>query len=412
MTKLNWAACSSLALWFLIFLSGKHPDFTWGDGLGYVNAVESGYDLATNANSHFTYLNFSRILFQVFGLKDAMSLMGNISIVSSVLFLFILFQVSKYWKSEFSGFISIQIMACCFTFWRHACTIEVYNFALIFWALMLFGVLKYLKKSSSHGLWIIAVSFSIGILTHIQFVLSVPALIWLFYFKRPASWIPFMLLLFPIFSIFYSVWILELNDFQSVFFDSVGGKMLSPGFWNVIKGPFFITALTFFLNPALFLLGIFKLEIIKSWKSNILNDQFLQFILILAAGVFTFASLYPEAGIHVFLLPFFMILALLAGSVFSNVPGFILLAISYPIVQIGLFYTFKFGYDEMKKSNPDPVLKWKGGSGYIFLPWAKGNASSILKLAESYPIDSIPDVLQWNFKQAKSRILKPNPIQK
>jgi len=332
--------------------------------------------------------------------------LGFVSIFSSVATLCLVFQIGMEWGNKKSAFWAVQILACCFTFWRNACIIEVYNFALIFWAIFILGLLRYCKSEKDAPLWAMSLAYSIGLLVHIQFVLTIPFWIFLFIKRRPKTFWPFITFLIPILVVLYTVYVLKLNDLRSVFFDAAQEKMLDPGWINIAKGPFFIAAFSIILNPSLaiafFIILIFDPKIFRLLRT----DLFFQNMLWIAIAIFGFASLYPERGIHVFLLPGFLILSIIAGNVLSNLQWSYLFATIYPVVQIGIFLLFVQMYDSITKDKPDPGLALKGGSGYLFLPWAKGNASSILEVAQKYPMDSIPEELKWNFVQAKGYLKK------
>lgn len=396
----------STLIWSVIFLVGMHPDATWGDGLGYAMVIEKGYDLGTNANSHFLYLVFGRFLYQIPVWQNGIQTMAFLSLASSALVLYLVFKIGEAWKSPVCGFWAVQILGASFTFWRHACIIEVYNFALVFWAILVLGFLRYTGKRQAEGLWLICFALSFGLLAHIQFILAFPALIFIFWKKKPSVFTPFGLILIPVFVILFSVFVLETNSFSSVFFDGVRNKILSPGWLNVLKGPFFILAISLAINPALLPFFLFfGVRRMKNYK-HINPDLFGMALILLCLSIVGFSSLYPEMGIHVFLLPSFLILALVSGFLFSNVNQNWKIPMLYPVVQVGFFFVFQTAYGIYLQEKPNAEMKWKGGPGYYTLPWAKGNARSILEVAESNPTDSIPETLHWNLKIAKTRLGK------
>jgi len=402
----------SLLAWAIVYSIGKDTGITWGDGLGYAMGIEAGYDLATNANSHFLYLFLGRTIFYLTGVQDVADVLGWLSVASSLFTLLLVFQIGLEWKNEKTALYALNILGSCFTFWRHACIIEVYNFALVFWAFFILGWLRYCRSKSNSGMWMMCISFALGILAHIQFVLLLPFWILVFARKRPNNFWPMISFLAPIVVVSFSVYVLKLNSLQSVFFDSIGDKLFAPGWMNILKGPFFIFGLSIVLNPVLFAVGLFFL-LFKIKSIAILKfDLFVQGILLMLVCIFGFASLYPEAGIHVFLLPGFMIIALITGFYFTELKFAFAIVILYPFLQVFAFFLSNQIYDFVKNEKENSLLKWKGGSGYLFLPWARGNARSILEVAENYPIDSIPKELHWNFIQAKQYLKNEDQHQK
>jgi hypothetical protein len=244
------------------------------------------------------------------------------------------------------------------------------------------------------------ISTALGLLAHIQVVLLFPAWLLILYFKKPRSFLPFIVFLIPALVVFYSVFVLNLNDFSSVFFDNVQEKMTSPGWINILKGPFFIAGISIAIMPFYFLIQTYSSIRNSAFWKEIVSDKWVLILFSILIPVFGFASLFPERGIHVFLLPGFLVLAILGGYQFSKLPFSNILSLSFPIIQVGFFFLFQVGYDLLQKSR-NPVLELKGGSSYLFQPWAKGNASSVIDIAKNLPLDSLPEDLHWNVGQAK-----------
>jgi hypothetical protein len=390
----------SILLWAVIFALSAHPSVTWGDGLGYVMAAESGFDWGTNANSHFLYLNFAHLLSILFPGIWLGNLMTGLSLVSSLLVLALTYEIGKKWKNDATGLWALHILGSCFTFWRHACTIEVYAFELVFWALCFWFLLQFFQNKKWHWFAFFTLYHAIGLLVHIHLILIFPVYLLLFLKKIRFPVLGLASYLLPVLVVFVSVNYMKTNTLNQVFFDAIQDKMLDISVLGVLKGSLFILVLLGILSPGIWilLLGVFlskKLNL-RLW----IGDLFLQTMLLVLIVVLGFASLYPDPGIHVFLLPGFLVLAFavgnLAASFFSNK----WYSMVYPVFQVLLFYGFFRMYEWMHPV-PNTALELKGGPGYLFLPWARGNISSVLEVAEKLAPTEFPPSLKWNLDMAR-----------
>lgn len=389
-----------LLIWAVIYALGMHPDATWGDGIGYALAVQKGYDLATNANSHFLYLVSARALLDLLPGADALDVLRGVSWLSSLFCLWLVYLSGKLLLNHRSGILSMTILAACFSFWRHACIIEVYTFALCFWGAWWYGLLLFLHNRSASALWIMALSFSLGLLAHIQLVLLLPA--WGFFIARYRlpSIKPFFSILLPLAVFYVSVVLLKTNSWSSIFTDQIGEQLFVIDWKKIALGPFFTLGMLLVLFPALMLYVVAYLFLPKK-PYYTLYASVLIFAALVVLPVLGFASLYPEPGIHVFYLPALLVLATLAGCLLSQRFSFVFVSV-YPVVQVLFAFLFTILYAGLFKT--DAFLQWKGGPGYLFLPWARGNATSVLDVARKYELSQLPEPLHWNVGQAKEWI--------
>jgi hypothetical protein len=70
------------------------------------------------------------------------------------------------------------------------------------------------------------------------------------------------------------------------------------------------------------------------------------------------------------------------------------------IFQLLFFYSEKQLFDSFAGSYSIARQEIKGGTGFLFLPWAKGNVASVLDKMNRIPLDSFPENEQWNARQA------------
>lgn len=385
-----------------------HPDVTWGDGLGYLESAESGFDPATNANSHFLYLLFCRMLILGLPWFSAAKVMGLVSVFWALVVLLMAYLTVKTWRNEISGLFSLHILAAAFTFWRHACIIEVYTMELAFWCLCSWCLLKYLREN--HSMYFGAMIFfhATGLLVHVHMLLFFPVFLYLFRYKKNLPLAPFAFYLLPVLVVLYSVYILKANTLEQVFLDSAGDKMADIRLIELAKGLLIVPALLVFAMPLAWMLAfVFRKEAAAQYPL-LAGDPFVLAQVPVALLVTGFSLLYAGPGIHVFLLPLMLYLSWIFASVFAAVfprPGWTAaFSAAHVLLVFGFYLVYSQGFYRR-----NPLTEMKGGPGYLILPWANGNASSVLETSARYPIEQIPPEIQWNAEQAKKYLARQRP---
>lgn len=391
----------SIAFWFGVYLIGMHPDVCWGDGMGYALSVDKEFDWATNANSHFLYLNLNHLISIFLSFLNSVDVLRWTSLCWAIASLALVYQLGKNWKGEKVGLFALHGLAGSFTFWRHACIIEVYTFSTFFWLLCLFCLIEWQKGNLSTSVFCLV--HGLGLLAHIQLILFFPILIWLsFRDFKPKILLAYGWYLVPVFVVCLSVFYLKTNDLASVFFDTAGEKMTSNPFPGMLKSLYFIPLFWSFLlaGPTL----VFILLVLK-WKpfKRTFWDETGKLLLVASGLNLCFCFLFPEPGIHVFMLPSFVGFCLLTGAGVANVcqDNANKVAIGLPLFQILFYLTVYFGFEKSAIFPLTEETKWKGGVGYYLLPWANGNASSVLQKFEESKSHKAPPELDWNLGQAK-----------
>jgi hypothetical protein len=376
---------------------GKHPDVPWGDGLGYAMAIENRFDLATNANSHFLYLNFHRLTMLIFHIQDPVFLLGWASVGWALICLFLTFKISSVSSGNNAAVISTMLLACSFPFWRHACIPEVYTMELAFWAgqfLLIYYWTEQQNKLARNGLFFV---HAISLLVHIHFILFSAVLFVICYVRKEWPILAMLFWLIPVSVVAFSVYYLETNTVSQVFFENVQDKMLSFQWYDKLKGPFF----TLFLLLAMLPLGIGLM--VFGWLKDrklLFKGPFSKILIGSVIPLAGFASLFPEPGIYVFLLPVVLVISLISGRILSNfIKPFIAVA-GILIFQLSFFYSGKQVFDLYAGKERIARQEIKGGTGFLFLPWAKGNVASALDKMKVIPLHSFPENEQWNARQA------------
>lgn len=268
------------------------------------------------------------------------------------------------------------------------------------WSIILF---EKALRHRNNALWF-SLIHALGLLVHIQMIFLFPLLLVLLRKENLAGAVRILWpYLIPILAILVSVYALKTNDLTSVLFDNKADEMTRGVFERLFYGFVFIPAFSGFLFP-FGLLGlaffIFQKMVWIPWKTDLFRK-----LLILVAGInLLFCLCFPETGIHVFLIPDFLILSIFLGEAierrFPSFSGFWALGI---IPLTTGFYAVLFlilTHFQLYPINEETY--WKGGPGYYLLPWARGNAHSVLEMAKKAETQPAPPSLDWNFQQVKT----------
>jgi len=385
-----------LIFWGMVYGLGRHPDAPWGDGLGYAIAVQNGFDLACNANSHFAYLNFFAVLLRIFGLGDALQLLGLGSVFWACISLLIASRIAKLISGRMeTGIICLQVLASCFAFWRLASIPEVYAMELAFFAACLYSFLQWRRSGKPHWFYLFALVHAIGLLVHIHliFLFLLHPLAW-WWTKKSFVWPSVFLYLIPVLAFFFSVEILKLNSWSQLLFENQQEQLLSFSLNRLIKGPFFAAGILLYMMPVLLFLPFLALK-----RHIPFYNQDFQAGLLLFLSYFFFASLYPDPGIFVFLLPAFLLLALTISRLLEGRQYLRKIALLFPVFQTATYLLIFIGLKTFAPESWKSSQKIKGGPGFVSLPWANGNVASVLEISRSWPADSIPEGMRWNSRQ-------------
>lgn len=391
---------ASLFFWFLIYGFSRHPDVTWGDGIGYALAIRNGFDLSINANSHFLYLNFHRLLMILTGVDNPMLLLSWASVGWSLAALYVVFLVGKVLFSRQIGVLALHFLAVSFPFWRQASIIEVYAMELFFWLVVVYGLVCWFQSDQEKYLWLMLLTHAVGLLVHIHMVLFFPVLAFALVQKRTfrTPWlVPYII---PVLTMSFLVFFLKINTLGEVFFDSIQGTMLRFRVWLMLKGVGMVALLLVAMFPLGFVLLAMRLHNVIPSIRRLAHNHLYQVLFALGFILLGFCFPYPSFGIYVFLLPVFALLAIcsarLAKLSFRGGLGWKVFAILS--VQLALYAAGYVFFPLVLPEANRAALENRGGAGYYFLPWARANAPSILEATRN---GSVPPDLDWNRKQAE-----------
>lgn len=158
----------------------------WGDGLSFLYSSEAGFDLDTNATSHFLYRNLCYLLASALGFWPNAGVLVGLSVASALVVLLLAYRLARVVADQAGALFSVGVLGLAFTFWRHAVTIEVYAFNLVFvTAIMLVAVRGIVRKDGRHAA-VLGVLWGLALLLHIQNILLAPLAVYYLWCARPA----------------------------------------------------------------------------------------------------------------------------------------------------------------------------------------------------------------------------------
>ncbi|MEM7372324.1 MAG: DUF2723 domain-containing protein [Bacteroidota bacterium] len=297
----------------LIYWLTKNPFLSFGDSIGVLYYASLGFDWATNATSHFLYLNLCHILILP-QIGNPVSLLTGLSIVFAMGCLYRLYLLIDLASGKQSiALITSLIFAVSFSWWRQAVTIEVYSMSMwiameIFWA-MGQDVLQEENKRS----WQVAIWMAVAMLTHIQFLLLLPA-VGMYWMRGEKNWKQrlgpiglFALLVSPLFLLPI---LLQTHPLSAIFFDhAYQGQVLQMDIKNLFFGG--LRSIGYLIYNFHVFLPLLVWGIWINWKKR---RAWTLLLLLAAAPIWGFAMRYNVTDSYVFFLLPYLVLCILGAD--------------------------------------------------------------------------------------------------
>jgi hypothetical protein len=95
-----------------------------------------------------------------------------------------------------------------------------------------------------------------------------------------------------------------------------------------------------------------------------------------------------------------LIVSLISGRILAGYTETLTAVSCILLFQLMFFYSGKQLFDSFAGDERIAGQDIKGGTGFLFLPWAKGNVASVLDKMKVIPLDSFPENERWNARQA------------
>jgi hypothetical protein len=181
-----WAVFGSLSL---IYLLNRSPYVGFHDGLSFLYSASRGFDLGTNATSHFLYHNLLHVLLRMFFFLPDVLVLTVSSICCSLGTLLLVYRTAGLLTPGRGARLLLVItLGLSFTFWQQSEIIEVYAFNNLLFSAFLYISLKDILAQHRSRYMLASLWLGLGLITHIQHVLSIPffiAYLWWGNWLRP-----------------------------------------------------------------------------------------------------------------------------------------------------------------------------------------------------------------------------------
>ncbi|MEM7655994.1 MAG: DUF2723 domain-containing protein [Bacteroidota bacterium] len=308
----------SLLLLAAIYLMTRNPFASFGDSLGMLYHASLGVDWATNATSHFLYVNFCALSLKLLPFLDQVLVLSLISWAFALLSLHRFGQLLKLaGSSEGLAAFLLLVMGLSFTWWRQAVMIEVYTLSCwvglsVVWAMVKDELASQKKNQQA---WLIGLWLGLALLAHIQFVLLTPVIGWHFWRRRASGISPALGTIGVTILVSSPLWILPLllgtHSLKAVFFDQgYQDQVLQTDLASLVKGS--LRSLGYLLYNFHVWVALIAWGLWKNWQKN----RYWLWLAGLGGGpLWVFAMRYDVTDNYVFFLfPYFLLwLAVGAG---------------------------------------------------------------------------------------------------
>lgn len=386
---LPYLVLSAVAVQYLLT---RNPHVNFGDSLGFLVFAVEGWDLNTNATSHFLYNNLNHLVVLLLPNWDPVRLLTGLSTAYALLTLLQVYRAALLLhSSRLAAALATAVLGLCFTYWRQSVIIEVYTLNSLLVASMILHLLKSRSGESKDQALVVSFWYGLSLLTHIQNILLFPVYL-LFLWYRPvqsrnltslgvAVWIGIcsVLILLPV--------LLETHSIASVFFDNqYQDTVLSLNIKDLGMGT--LRSLGYLAyNFHIFLLCI-GYGIRHLYQQD---KQLLIFAALFGLPVWLFAMRYNVSDNYVFFLTPYLVLALISTFGFAALitwmrpSGSRLLAglvVVIPAAVYGLVLVAVLQIPQIQKF--DKQAQPKGGLAYYLWPGQSSSADPLELATEIY----------------------------
>ncbi|HHG86484.1 MAG TPA: hypothetical protein ENJ82_17165 [Bacteroidetes bacterium] len=404
----SWGIFGMLAMLFLLNRS-PYPGFD--DGMGFLLEAESGFNFHTNATNHFLYINLSHLLVKLFFFIPAVWVLTLLPIFFSLAALWRVYQIGKLFVApNLVALMPVIILGLSFTFWQQTEIIEVYAFNnYLFLSFIYFAFKDILRGKRQHFLFV-SLFLGIGLLTHIQNILSLPFFLFYIFSKNELKLGQKVLSTLIVAALFFILFIpalfFDLNSISEIFFDrKFRGNVLGFDIMTLLTGMqkgMIYMAYNFHLFLLFIMFGWFRM-----WKVR--RSMFYIFLLI-TLPYLGFAIKYNVNDNHVFFLIANIILVIPSLFTFEFLAMKLLPYMTWMLPMMFMMSPMIYGAATiMTPGKVDLVTRYdqekayKGGAVHLLWP-GKAWAKDPLKLAEKIylkdPTAYSRGEIEWNYPAA------------
>lgn len=369
-----------------IYWFSRNPYVSFGDSIGFLYYASLGFDLATNSTSHFLYQNICHLLLlpEIGNPVDVLTASSIFFMLACLYRMYQLILITG--RSQIDACLSVIVMALGFTCWRQAGTIEVYAMCLWLGAEILLAMGKDVYEKKSKRIWQVAIWMGLALLTHIQFLLLIPAAVLYWSWGRQTSlWQkmgPFFLMLLVSSPLLILPLVFDTHPVSSVFSDqSYQTQVFQIELKSLLIGG--LRSLGYLIYNFHVFLPILLIGVWKSWQSQ----RFWTLLLLLAAApLWGFAMKYTVTDNYVFFLLPYLSLCILGSAgwtAFTQLIKPFVLRIALVFCIGPLLYVSAWQIaEEIPALQTFAIPKqYKGGLRYYFWP-GQSHSTDPLQLAQ------------------------------
>ena len=226
----------------IIYLWTRNPFPEFGDSLGFLLSAIEGFDLNTNASSHFLYVNFCHISASLLSFLSPVWVVSMVSVFFGLISVLLLYQVLRILEIPIeAALVSTAIYATGFSWWRQVVIIEVYSFHMCLFLVTLKYLMHDWMIDEYRHSWRVSFWLGMAIWAHIQHLLLVPLFIYYLLSRKKDTGISKILPIIPFLIFLIGLIVIplftQLHPISAVFFDNRSqGAVLGIEWLNLGKG--------------------------------------------------------------------------------------------------------------------------------------------------------------------------------
>lgn len=167
-----------IGLWYMIQVN-PHPGFH--DSLTYIFRAAEGFQWLTHATAHFLWLNLIHFQYELFGESHHIIANNLTSVAFGFLALLLLYKLLREYETPpLTALGGIVALALSYTWMSQSMSLEAYAMSNVLFAAYFWLAFRDIKNQQRQYILPVAVLVGVGLLTHIQHVLSLPFMLYYF----------------------------------------------------------------------------------------------------------------------------------------------------------------------------------------------------------------------------------------
>ena len=376
--KNHWFLPASLLCAALLYSCTRSHHPGWGDGMGFLLAASRGFDLNTNATSHFLYNNLNHFALWLFPGQNPVTVLVWLNIGYALGALWQGYHLALLVSRDaFASALMTLALAMGYTFWRQAVGIEVYAcYLLVAGALLRYAVADLVRGHPPRHTLLLGLLWGLAVLVHIQAMLLLPALVVWACYTRPktAQMLAALAVAVSLFSLLLLLpWLLHTHDLASVFAEQQFRQHLAG-----LDIKLLIKGLSLSVAFGVYQYHLWALPVvaggIRLWKER---RPVAVFLLTVILPVWGFASRYGVTDAYVFfLVPYVALVPVGAAGLKPWLDRIkildyqkIMAVALVPLLAWGGYHTAAFVAEKSGKAADFQAQKaYKGGLAYYLYP--------------------------------------------